>query len=296
VPGATPKFFSANGIYLDNSASNWLIEYNQVSDVDAGIKMNFWSANNKVLHNSLGGTVGSIIGNDGSASWAGTIISGNTLYNPIAMANPGATISGNTSVTQSAKPTGTGASAANPPPTNNGGTTSSTGQNSSTSRSSANTAPAPVPAPAPAPLPAKPAVTDAFAPIAAGSASGSLGTLPDPDGSVIGLPGNWLRYSSIDFGAGATLIEAELAAIAQAGEKVEFRIDTVNGPLITTLRPTTSSQHKNPRVQLVHMKKVSGVHDVYLLFVGHKGEINLQSFQFAAPAKKHGIKSSHRAS
>ena len=94
VPGSSPTYFSANGIFLDNSASNWLVQNNQIADVDGGVKMNFYSTNNRVLNNVLSGNVGSIVGNS-SGSWSGSTISGNTLYSSIAMANPGARISSN---------------------------------------------------------------------------------------------------------------------------------------------------------------------------------------------------------
>ena len=112
VPGSSPTYFSANGIFLDNNASNWLVQDNQIADVDGGVKMNFNSTNNRVLNNILSGTVGSIVGNS-SGSWSGTIISGNTLYSSIAMSNPGAKISSNTS--RSGTPTIVNPAAAVPP-------------------------------------------------------------------------------------------------------------------------------------------------------------------------------------
>jgi len=133
VPGSSPTYFSANGIFLDNNASNWTVENNQIANVDGGVKMNFNSTGNRIENNILSGTVGSIVGNS-SGSWWGTIISGNTLYSAIAMSNPGAKITSNSvargtpSINPSAVPP------PDPVPTQyNGGGSSSSGGGSSNS-------------------------------------------------------------------------------------------------------------------------------------------------------------------
>jgi arabinoxylan arabinofuranohydrolase len=117
-------------------------------------------------------------------------------------------------------------------------------------------------------------------------ASGSYGTLPLSDGSVVGLPGDWLRYASLDFGKGSQALTLQLAGFATSGSKVQLRIDSATGPLITTLQPIPSKRGKTARAQIAHVKKVTGVHDVYVLIVGRRGQVEIQSFQFLAASHK----------
>ena len=254
VNGDSPEWFSANGIFLDNSASNWTIETNVIANVDAGVKMNFWSTGNKVENNQIAGNVGSIVGNGNTGSWAGGVITGNTLYNSIALSNPGAYIAYNNYASGSPNISSTGTPSADPlPPSASSGSgsrpssgssssassstyaTSSSSSNSTSSGSSSQggsssksnnssqsggssgasktggnsgtsssgprndypfTFIGPTRAPVPDPV-------SAFAPIAAGKASASLGTAPTPDGSVIGAAGNWLKFTSVNFGGGS---------------------------------------------------------------------------------------------
>lgn len=290
------KAFSANGIFLDNNASGWLIEYNQIDNTDAAVKMNFWSTGNKVINNVLNGSLGSIVGN-AWASWSGTLIQGNTLYSPIAYPNPGATIVGNTMASGTPKlsaSTAPGPDAQPPalPSGSHGGSSSSSSSSSgsssgSSSSSSGSSSSDSDPSPAPPAPPPPPPPVNAFAPIPAGSASGSLGTLPVIDGSVVGSGGNWLRYNSVDFGKGTTKLLAQVNATSTAGLKLEFRLDSASGTVMGTIHPRAKHRGKNSRIQLKSVKTVSGVHDLYLVFVGRKGEIDVQSFQFVVPVPKH---------
>ena len=132
-----------------------------------------------------------------------------------------------------------------------------------------------------------PPTISAFSQIAAGKASGSLGTAPASDGAVIGTAGNWLRYNSVDFGNGANALQMELAAIGKAtGLKVELRVDKSSGTLIGSVRPATARQSKTTPIQITHVKPVHGVHDLYLVFVGQKGELSVDGFQFLTPPPK----------
>jgi hypothetical protein len=284
---ADVKAFSANGIFLDNNASDWVIEYNQTDNVDAGVKMNFWSTGNKVVNNVLNGTLGSIVGN-AWASWSGTLIQGNTLYSAIAYPNPGANITGNTmasgrpKLANSTAPGPDTQSPTLPSGSHGGGSSSGSSSSSGGSSSSSGSGPSPVtPTPPPPPPP-----VNAYDTIRAGSASGSLGTLPVIDGSVVGSAGNWLRYNSVDFGKGGTKLLAQVNATSTSGLKLQFRLDSASGTVIGTIHPTVKHRGKNSRIQLKSVKSVTGVHDLYLVFVGRKGEIDVESFQFVVPVKK----------
>ncbi|HSZ56970.1 MAG TPA: carbohydrate-binding protein [Tepidisphaeraceae bacterium] len=335
VNGDSPEWFSANGIFLDNSASNWTIENNVIANVDGGIKMNFWSTGNKVENNQIAGNVGSIVGNGNTGSWAGGVITGNTLYNSIALSNPGAYIAYNNYASGSPNISSTGTPSADPLPpsaSSGSGSPSSSGSSSSassstyaTSSSSSNSTSSgsssqggsssksnnssqsggssgasktggnsgtsssgprndypftfigPTRAPVPDPV-------SAFAPIAAGKASASLGTAPTPDGSVIGAAGNWLKFTSVNFGGGAAALNMVLAAVGkQTGLRVQLRLDNAKGAVIGTVKPPTAKRAKSAQMQSTKVKKVTGIHDLYLVFVGHSGELSVQSFQFLAP-------------
>lgn len=324
VNGDAPQWFSANGIFLDNSASNWTIENNVISNVDGGIKMNFWSTGNHVENNKVAGDVGSIIGNGNTGSWSGGVITGNTLYNSISLSNPGAYIANNSYASGNPGVSSTGTPSADPyPPSAGSGSSGSSSASSSSSSSSSNSTKSggssqgstasgssgssksgsnggssgsnsaghgsnypftfigPTRAPVPDPV-------SAFDPIPAGKASGSLGTASTVDGSVIGAAGNWLKYSAVDFGSGAAAFEMALAAVGkQTGMRVQVRLDNAKGAVLGTVRPPAGKQSRSAKMMSTRVsKKVTGVHDLYLVFVGQKGELSVQSFQFVAPAAK----------
>jgi hypothetical protein len=79
----------------------------------------------------------------------------------------------------------------------------------------------------------------------------------------------------------------QLAAVGKpTGLRVQVRLDNAKGKTIGTVFPPGSKQGKSSKMRTAHVKKVTGVHDVYLVFVGHSGEVSVQSFQFVAPASK----------
>jgi hypothetical protein len=316
VNGDDPKWFSANGIFLDNSASNWTIKNNVIANVDGGIKMNFWSTGNTVENNQIAGNVGSIIGNGNTGSWSGGVITGNTLYSGITLSNPGAYIANNNyaggtpNISSTGTPppdqlppsasSGSGSSSSGSTQASGGGSGShgsgsssgspasktggsSSGSSSGTGGSRSNypfTFIGPTRTPVPDPI-------SAFDPILAGKASASLGTAPTPDGSVLGASGNWLKFTSVNFGKGARALQMQLAAIgSQAGLSVQLRLDNSKGSVIGTVRPPTTKHGKSAQTKSARVRKVSGVHDLYLVFAGRKGELSVQSFQFFAPPAK----------
>jgi len=114
------------------------------------------------------------------------------------------------------------------------------------------------------------------------SASGaSKGT----DGSVVAAAGDWVQYSKVNFGAGATTLQMQVAAAQQSGLKIQVRVDGVNGTVIGTVRP--ASARSKSQVQTVRIRKTSGVHDLYLVVVGPKGQaVNLNWLQLTGITKK----------
>jgi len=334
VPGMSATYYSANGIFLDNSASNWLIQNNQIGDMDAGIKMNFWSTGNQVLNNAIAGDVGSIIGNGNTGSWANDLIKGNTLYNDITFWNPGATVAGNTmahgspSTSNGSAPgsdsvgipsygsSGSSGSSNSGGSSSSGGSTSGSGSSGSTGNSGSGSKANPGTQTGGGSKPTTGGQTgtgqgstpskgttdgsasafigpfikapvSALTQIAVGTSAASLGTQPVADGSVLGSAGNWLRYSSVDFGKGIAGLDMQLGTVGkQSGLKVEVRLDSTTGAVIGTIRPPVGKKAKSTSIKASRVHSVTGVHDIFLVFVGKKGQIQVKSFNFIAPKSK----------
>jgi hypothetical protein len=321
IPGMSPSYYSANGIFLDNSASNWLIQNNVIANVDAGVKMNFWSTGNQVLNNQLAGDVGSIIGNGNTGSWSGVLIKGNTLYSNIAFWNPGSTVVGNTMASGQPSISGGSAPAADPvaiPSTGSGsgapssGGSGSSGSGSSGSGSSSSGGSGAKQSGGGSTAggkttgggstaggstaggtvtgfigPYRKAPVSATSQIAAGSSASSQGTKPVADGSVLGAAGDWLKYASLDFGKGVGSVEMQLAAVGNdANLKVQVRLDSANGKVIGTVKPPTTKKARKQSGQVARVRKVTGIHDIFLVFVGKKGQVQVKSFDFVALASK----------
>ena len=78
-----------------------------------------------------------------------------------------------------------------------------------------------------------------------------------------------------------------LAAVGnETGLKVQVRLDSTTGPVIGTIRPPTGKKAKKEGMQSARVRKVTGVHDVVLVFVGKKGKVQVKSFNFVAMASK----------
>jgi len=102
-------------------------------------------------------------------------------------------------------------------------------------------------------------------------------------GGVVGFfdGGDWLKYSGVDFGSGATSV-AFSASKSGAGGTVEIRLGSLTGRLIGTFTPQDTGGWGNYREQLAQLSGfVNGVQDVYLVAMGGTGVCNLQSFRFS---------------
>ena len=106
-----------------------------------------------------------------------------------------------------------------------------------------------------------------------------------PSGNAVGytVNGSWVEYNNIDFGTGAyTKFVAALAVPqAYAGQKIVLHLDSLGGTILGTLTTTSTGSWSTFAAQLTAISKVSGVHNLYLQFVGTGGICNLLSFTFA---------------
>ncbi len=90
--------------------------------------------------------------------------------------------------------------------------------------------------------------------------------------------GDWVKISGVDFGAGATGMNARVAAAINSG--LEIRLGSINNAPIATLQVQNTGGWQTWQTQSVSFSRVTGVHDVYLRSTaGH----NLNWYQFTGP-------------
>ena len=94
--------------------------------------------------------------------------------------------------------------------------------------------------------------------------------------------GEWVKYGSIDFGAGGiTKFVAHLAVSdSAAGNLIEVRIGGATGKVLGSLKTTTTGGWGVYADQSATLAAVTGVQDVYLVFRGGAVAV-LDSFTFA---------------
>ncbi len=92
--------------------------------------------------------------------------------------------------------------------------------------------------------------------------------------------GDNAAFKSIDFGAGALSFTATVA-IAASGGKIELRIDSLNGPVIGSCNVKATGDLNKWETVTCNIEKVSGVHQLYLIFSGGDDEMFcVDKFQF----------------
>ena len=111
------------------------------------------------------------------------------------------------------------------------------------------------------------------------------------DGNAVGYAdaGDWVKYSDLDFGTGAAAFEVRIAVDpSYAGQQIQIRLDGTAGQLIGTHTVASTGGWGTYQTQSVAVTSVSGVHDLYLLFVGGDGVGNLDWFRFL-PSSSPGV-------
>lgn len=272
-PSAHPEWFPGNGIFLDDYSNGFSIHDNNIWNVNGAIKLNYSSNNDNIYNNTLQGSLGSINGN-WNGNWNGTQIHDNVLYSAMYVPSPGASMYNNRYASGNFVP----GSVASPTPP-----------------------PAPVPAPAPAPTPAPaPAPTPTPAPTpapASGSGWSATGVWQAGKyGAASGVTvnngvvnnadnGDWIEFSSVNFGGGVSSFQANLAVPSPySGQKIVIHTDSLNGTVIGTLTTSNTGSWTNYTTQSTGVSNITGVHNLYLQFVGAFGIANLNWFQFSGGA------------
>ena len=261
------------GIYLDDNSSNFIVHDNVTANVQAGLKLNSTSYNETVYNNKLGASVTAIETNGWTGfayDWSGSQLYNNTYYN--ASVELGANVSqwGNAYASGSpAIPASSTTTVRIPPP------------------------PAPA-SPPPPPPPTVVTTTGTTSPVQTGPAYPANGVWTAtmdaaqsnvaPSYGAIGWDnnGSWVGYQGINFGSGLTKFNANIAVTAPyAGQKIEVFVDSMNSAPIAILTTVstgswTTFQWENTGL----LNTVTGVHNVYIEFVGTYGIANLMNWQF----------------
>ena len=92
--------------------------------------------------------------------------------------------------------------------------------------------------------------------------------------------GDYIKLRSVDFAKGAIKMEAIAASIT--GGKIEIRLDTKDGQLIGVCEIENSGSVDSWKTFTTMVEKVEGIHDLYFVFKGKKGELfNFDAWQFS---------------
>ena len=299
--------FGGVGIYLDDDSSNYLVHHNITWNVDDGMKLNSSSKNEQIYNNTLDATQFSIGKNWGTGDWSGSLIANNIFTHSIQWGSINATWQNNINP-------GTDPGFTNPwrgdlslqwyspainagmviAPYTNGYTGSMPddgalefGAPAFASGASVTGLPTPAvwqlptvasPVPTPAPAPG-PFATSTFRALNYDAAS--KGVAPSFGGVGYLLNGSWVAYRNVNFGAGVSTLQMDIAVPAPFnGKKLEVHIDGINGPMIGSIIAQPSSSWGDYKVQSTAISPVTGVHDLYFVIVGDWGFGNIDWFKF----------------
>lgn len=95
--------------------------------------------------------------------------------------------------------------------------------------------------------------------------------------------GDWVAVGRADFGSsGAKTFKANVATTG--GGNIEVRLDSDTGPLVGTLKVTSTGGMQNWKEMQTTINNVTGIHNVYLVFTGsgNANLFNLDYWQFAS--------------
>ena len=94
--------------------------------------------------------------------------------------------------------------------------------------------------------------------------------------------GDYIKVRSVNFDKGAKTFEANVASVIEGGS-IEIHIDSPTGILLGTCDIKSTGSAINWAVQSCKVIKVKGVHDIYFVFKGGKGDLfNFDWWKFSA--------------
>ena len=290
--------FGNTGIFMDTGANNFVIHHNVVWNVDSALKLNPPAHVEQVYNNTLVGTQFSL-GSGDPPDMAGSVVENNimmghlvwgqgvTQQHNFTTGDPGFAdaASGNFQLAAGSPAIDAGMPI---PPYTDGFTGAAPDQGAyergaAAFAAGATAVPTPVFTPGsqpPAGQSAPPrAAVGPVIPIASFDSASAVQM--DSDGSVSAAPGDWMRFTGVDFATGVKLLEMNLAVPGPLrGVKIVLRLDSAAGPILATLRPSRGRFGAALHTQTARAKRITGVHDVYILILGRSGTIQLDSFTF----------------
>ena len=313
--------FGNTGVFLDNGDSHFIIHHNVVWNTDNAVKLSAPAHADQVYNNTLVGVQFSL-GTSYPTDMAGSIIENNILAGPVWFGN-GVTQQDNLNSTAPGFVNAAGSDyrlAANSPAVDAGliihpytdgylGRAPDLGAYESGAPAFAAGATAvtppiytpppdttPPPGGTPPPVGTPPPTIDptpraATGPIFAAAFDSMSGVQVTPDGTVAAPNAAWLHFASLDFATGVKSISLQLAASSvKTNIRIQVRLDSLSGPMIGTIRPTTGRRGLALHIQSAAVRHIKGVHDLYLVFTGRTGQLNVEWFSFTPipiKTKKH---------
>ncbi len=88
-----------------------------------------------------------------------------------------------------------------------------------------------------------------------------------------------LRRRELRFGRALGGIRVAVAP-TYAGKQIQFRLDSITGPIIGTHTVLSTGGWSTYQTQTAVITGATGVHDLYLVFVGGDGVGNIDWFRF----------------
>lgn len=265
IYNVTAGGYGAAGIFLDNNSSNMVVQGNTIWNTNAALKLNYTSYNEQVYNNKLAGNQAAVAHNN-VFSWGGSSFHNNTYYNHTVQYGSGvnqysnAFSSGSPTPPNIQVPGGIGATASTPI-----------------------AIPAPTsttPVPIPTPTTTKRSAGSTIAALSYSSAY-KIGSY---NGAIANTyNGGYAAYTNIDFGTGSyTKFQANISVgTGYAGQKIVLHLDGANGAVIGSLTTASTGDWNKFVLETASISKVTGVHTLYMDFVGTSGIANVQSFKFA---------------
>lgn len=269
-----PTGYDGVGIYLDNSSSDFVVHDNVTANVQAGLKLNSTSYNETIYNNKIGAGINAIETNGWTGfayDWSGSQVYNNTFYNPSVMLGANVSQWGNSFAT---------GSPAIPAPATTTVTVASPAAPASPTPTSPPSAPA---SPAPASPPAAPTGSPATNAWVATSYSLANGVGSSYGAVGYASNGSWVEYNSVDFGAGVTTFNASVAVANEyAGQKLEVFVDSLSASPISVMTVAGTGGWGNFQWQSANVPaSPTGVHNVYIEFVGASAIANLKAWNFS---------------
>lgn len=97
--------------------------------------------------------------------------------------------------------------------------------------------------------------------------------------------GDYIKVRSVDFAKGASSFQANVAC-GQTGGTIEVHLDSIGGPLAGTCIVKNTGGLNKWKTSSASIKNAKGIHDVYFVFKGEKGELfNFDWWKFSSKKK-----------